>query len=88
MLSQSFGLGISIARSNGFAADRPLYLCGGGALASAMLAEGLIDEVVLKRAPILLGAGTPLWSGAPTASRLLEHRDYPGGLSLQRYALG
>jgi dihydrofolate reductase len=68
-------------------AARPVYLCGGGALATALLARGWIDEVVLKRAPILLGGGTSIWSGAGTPSRLLEHRDYGAGLTLQRYAL-
>ncbi|WP_298429686.1 dihydrofolate reductase family protein [uncultured Jannaschia sp.] len=69
------------------AATAPVYLCGGGALATAMKDRGLIDEVVLKRAPILLGGGVPLWSGGAVASRLLEARDYGGGVTLHRYAL-
>ena len=69
------------------AADRPVYLCGGGILAGAMLARGLIDEIVLKRAPILLGAGVPLFAGdAPApAMSLAEHLDHGEGIVQQRY---
>ena len=69
------------------AATRPIYLCGGGTLAAALKDRGLIDEVVLKRAPVLLGGGVPLWSGGATPSRLLEHRDHGDGRVVQRYVL-
>ncbi|MEM8822999.1 MAG: dihydrofolate reductase family protein [Pseudomonadota bacterium] len=70
-------------------ASRPLYLCGGGHLACTLLRAGFIDQVVLKRAPILLGTGVLLWGpGAPAPeARLIDHHDYGGGLTLQRYHL-
>ena len=39
---------------------KPIYLCGGGEFAGALLAAGLIDRLRLKRAPILLNGGTRL----------------------------
>ncbi len=70
-------------------AVKPIYLCGGGRLAGSMLRKGLVDQVVLKRAPILLGKGVPLWEqGAPiNRATLFDHHDYGGGLTLQRYQL-
>lgn len=41
----------------------PIYLCGGGAFAGRMLAAQQIDLLRLKRAPIVYGGGTPLFSG-------------------------
>jgi dihydrofolate reductase len=37
-----------------------IYLCGGAVLATALFKEGLIDEVILKVNPLLLGSGIPL----------------------------
>lgn len=43
----------------------PIYLCGGGQFAGWVLQQGLIDRLILKSAPITLGEGVPLFSGAP-----------------------
>lgn len=62
----------------------PVYLAGGGALAAHILGLGRIDLLRLKRAPVILGSGTPLFVGA-AAPELLP-RDLqvlPGGLSFQ-----
>lgn len=64
-----------------------IWLCGGGALASALLPE--IDQLVLKVNPVLLGAGIRLFAGAagPTPLRLevTASRGYDNGFTLVRY---
>lgn len=63
----------------GVAGDGPVYLCGGGELAGCLAREGLVDRLVLKRAPIVLGGGTPLFgvAGAALQLRMLSTRDFP-----------
>ena len=70
-------------------APGPIYLCGGGRLAAALLALGAIDRIRLKRAPILLGGGTPLFDGPGPrpALHLLDERNHGGGLLFQDYAV-
>jgi dihydrofolate reductase len=66
-------------------ASGPIYLCGGGALAAWMLERGLIARLRLKRAPILLGAGTRLFE-RPACAPLTEHVQtvpYPDGTFYQ-----
>ena len=67
----------------------PIYLCGGGQLAAALLAMGQIDRLRLKRAPILLGGGTPLFAGiaSPPRLTLTDERAYGGGLLYQEFTL-
>jgi len=59
----------------------------GGRLIQSFLADGLIDELVISRLPILLGAGRPLF-GALTADLRLSHaetRAFASGLVQSRY---
>lgn len=43
----------------------PIWLCGGGDLAAQLLDHGLVDEVVVKHNPVLLGDGIGLF-GPPS----------------------
>ncbi len=43
-----------------------VVLMGGGALIGSAVAAGLVDELTLHLAPVVLGAGTPLFSGGVT----------------------
>ena len=69
------------ASSNG-----PIYLCGGGDFAGALLGMGLVDLVRLKRAPILLGGGVPLFEGTRAPSlRHLNTKNYNDGYAYQEF---
>lgn len=54
------------------AAGRDLWVVGGGGLAAALAAEGLLDELLLSIAPVTLGAGKPLLPG-PFQLELVQH---------------
>jgi dihydrofolate reductase len=59
----------------------------GGQVISAFLAEGLIDDLVLTTAPVLLGAGRPLFHpGGQPADLLLDSvRTWPSGFVARSY---
>lgn len=61
-----------------------LWLCGGGVLASSLADR--IDELVLKRQPLILGAGRPLFAGSyePRGFTLVERNDVDG-VVVERY---
>ncbi|MGJ8618600.1 MAG: dihydrofolate reductase family protein, partial [Sulfitobacter sp.] len=70
-------------------AHAPLYLCGGGQLAGTLLQRGAIDLLRLKRAPILLRTGTPLFAGGTPALNLTcQHSEvFDGGYLYQEYKI-
>ncbi|HVW41632.1 MAG TPA: dihydrofolate reductase family protein [Amycolatopsis sp.] len=53
------------ARAEAASADLDVVLMGGGATIGSALAAGLIDTLALHLAPVVLGAGTPLFTGVP-----------------------
>lgn len=70
-------------------ASGPIYLCGGGVFAGALLRRGKINMLRLKRAPILLGRGVPLFSDL-TITPDLQHvstRSYDGGYLFEEFTL-
>jgi len=70
-------------------AEADIYLCGGGALAGALLEGGLIDQLVLKRNPLLFGRGVPLFGASRRDIKLalVDSQRYDSGVVLQRYDL-
>ncbi|AEM85692.1 dihydrofolate reductase family protein [Streptomyces violaceusniger] len=52
--------------------DLDAFLMGGGATIRSALAAGLVDELTLHLAPVVLGTGTPLFTGG--APRTLVQR--------------
>jgi dihydrofolate reductase len=62
-----------------------IWLCGGGRLASALLPE--IDEIVVKRYPVVAGQGIRMFDGPfqPTRHRLVESREFDCGALVQTY---
>ena len=63
-----------------------VYLDGGMAIRQG-LSEDLIDDVTISTVPVTIGAGRPLFGGAPQTSawsRVAVH-EYPNGLVQVRY---
>ncbi|MFD3325432.1 dihydrofolate reductase family protein [Streptomyces sp. NPDC058701] len=67
---------------------RELQIHGSGQLARSLLAAGLIDELRLAIAPVVVGSGRRLFphSGAPAGLRLVSNGTTPGGLTVLVYA--
>ncbi|MFJ2193531.1 dihydrofolate reductase family protein [Kitasatospora sp. NPDC087861] len=63
-----------------------IWLAGGGKLAAALRDE--IDELVIKRNPVVIGTGIPLFDGpfAPTGFLPTACRDFESGVSIVTYA--
>lgn len=62
-----------------------IWLAGGGKLAAALRDE--IDEIVIKRNPIVLGSGVSLFEGAFTRTTFQSawSRDLDGGVRIEGY---
>lgn len=71
------------------AAPGPVYLCGGGALAGDMARHGLIDRLILKRAPVFLGRGIRLFGGNDTPQDVepIDTKTYACGVVLQSFEM-
>jgi dihydrofolate reductase len=64
-----------------------IWLCGGGRLAGALLPA--IDRLVLKRHPLVFGAGVPLFGDAPYAPRAFTRtntRLFESGVIVEEFA--
>ncbi|MFC5747311.1 dihydrofolate reductase family protein [Actinomadura rugatobispora] len=63
-----------------------IWLCGGGDLAAQLAGE--IDEMIIKRNPIVIGDGIRLFDGPFEAHRfaLTETRPFESGVVVMRYA--
>jgi dihydrofolate reductase len=66
---------------------RELQIHGSARLAQSLLAAGLIDELRLVIAPVVVGAGRRLFpdGGAPAGLRLLSTESTPSGLAVHVY---
>ncbi|MFI5890426.1 dihydrofolate reductase family protein [Actinoplanes sp. NPDC051513] len=75
----STGIADAVAAAKELAGDKDVALMGGG-VATAALAAGLVDEVILHQVPILLGGGRPFFQSLPhhVRLRLLEAVPAPG----------
>ena len=66
---------------------RELQIHGSAQLAQSLLAAGLVDELRLVIAPVVVGTGRRLFpdGGAPAGLRLVGNRTTPGGLTALTY---
>ncbi|MGW5122928.1 dihydrofolate reductase family protein [Streptomyces sp. NPDC004069] len=62
-----------------------IWLAGGGKLAAALRDE--IDELIIKRNPVVIGTGIPLFDGpfAPTGFLPTARRHFDSGVSIAMY---
>jgi dihydrofolate reductase len=58
------GLRSAVAKGRAMAEERDVVVMGGAQTIRGCLDLGLLDELRLHLAPVVLGAGTPLWDGA------------------------
>ncbi|MCI0747092.1 MAG: dihydrofolate reductase family protein [Verrucomicrobia subdivision 3 bacterium] len=68
---------------------KDIYLCGGADLATHLFTAKLIDEIVIKLNPLLLGSGIPLFSGkiAETNLKLTHSKVFGSGVVFLHYAV-
>ena len=66
---------------------KDIYLCGGADLATTLFKERLIDEVILKVNPLLLGSGIPVMFdiGKYVNLELIDSKVYESGVVLLSY---
>jgi dihydrofolate reductase len=74
------GTEAALEQARAAAGERDVAVAGGAATVNQYLAAGLIDELRLHVAPVLLGAGERLFEGAPNGQ--LELLDPPRGSGL------
>jgi len=65
----------------------PIYFAGGGAFAASILAAGLIDEVIVKLNPFLMGDGIRVAEALPAIVplELIATKNYGNGVLLLTY---
>lgn len=68
--------------------DRSIYIFGSAALVDSLLSAGLIDELMIGVAPVVLGSGNPFFKTHSTRRELtlLETRTIDTGGVILRYA--
>lgn len=66
------------------------WVVGGGQLQSAMIAQGLIDEIEIFVMPVLIGDGVPLWPGIKTqqTATLVDATALEAGVVHLKYTFG
>jgi len=62
------GLGSAVSKGVAMAEDRDVVIMGGGATIRGAIEADLVDELRLHLSPVILGAGTPLFTGATPRS--------------------
>ena len=68
-------------------AGRDIWLCGGATLATTLFTNHLVDRLILKINPFLMGSGIPLFSGVvqQTALELTNSKIYKNGVLVLHY---
>lgn len=69
--------------------DQKIWICGGGQLAGSLLDAKLIDKLILKVNPVLIGSGIPLFGDSRKKVRLklLDLKKFDGGIIQTSYKI-
>ncbi len=69
--------------------EGPIYLCGGGQFAGFVANAGQLNEIIIKRIPVVLGAGIGVFAGLESSLVLaaVETKTYANGVRLERYRI-
>ena len=79
------GIEAAIEQARAAAGGKDVQIHGGGLAVQQALAAGLLDELQVHVAPVLLGAGTPLLGGTPARLERLRVLESPTGVTHIRY---
>lgn len=66
------GLRDAVDQARAAAGDKDVLIMGGGAVINAFLVAGLVDELKIRIAPVVLGGGSPLFAQGPDKPVELE----------------
>jgi len=77
------GIEAAVRQARAAADGKDVLLAGGVSVAQQALAAGLVDEVVLHVAPVLLGRGVRLFGAAPVGLRGIETIHGEGAVHLR-----
>ncbi|NJM23435.1 MAG: dihydrofolate reductase [Richelia sp. RM2_1_2] len=78
---------IALVKSLKNATGKDIWLCGGANLATTLFAENLIDQLILKVNPFLMGSGIPLFAEVikQTSLELTKNKIYGNGVLVLHY---
>lgn len=78
---------VEVVRSLKDQPGKGIWLCGGANLATTLFTNQLIDQLILKVNPFLMGSGIPLFSEViqQTALELMSQKTYKNGVLLNSY---
>jgi dihydrofolate reductase len=77
------GIKAAVDQARAVSDGKDVLLAGGVSIAQQALAAGLVDEVVLHVAPVLVGRGVPLFAGARVDLRCTEAIPGEGAVHLR-----
>ncbi|NJL79791.1 MAG: dihydrofolate reductase [Richelia sp. SM2_1_7] len=78
---------IALVKSLKNATGKDIWLCGGANLATTLFAENLIDQLILKVNPFLMGSGIPLFAEVikQTSLELTKNKIYGNSVLVLHY---
>ena len=71
------GIEVALEEARAAAGEKDVHVAGGAAAVQQYLAAGLIDELQINLAPVLLGGGTRLFDGPPSELELIRVVEAP-----------